>query len=119
MKNRCEGFVEIYWRGKADHHVTLASTREKGYTRFGTSIQITKKGLDAIDNFWDFDEAKRRTRLRNAPDRIQRYGAGSSRTLPPSPTRKSRAKAKGRNKRKLDYTNFVRGDFDGDLDYSE
>lgn len=119
MRNRCEGYVEIYWRGKADHHVTLASTREKGYTRFGTSIQITKKGLDAVDNFWDFDEATRRTRLRNVPDRIQRYAEGSSRTLfsmPVSPTRKSRGKAKGRNKRKRDYDNFAH---DGDLNYSE
>jgi hypothetical protein len=122
MRHRCEGYVEIYWRGKADHHATLASTSDRGYTRFGTSIQITQKGLTALDNFWNHDDATRRMRLRNVPDRIQRYNeapgrASGSRPLfstPTSPTRKSRGKAKGRNKLKRDYDQFTHEGIDRD-----
>ena len=111
--------MEIYWRGKRDHHATLASTSDQGYTCFGTSIQITQKGLVALDNFWDFDEATRRSRLRNVPDRIKRYRKGPGRasgsrplsSTPASPTRKSRDKAKGRNK-KRDYDQFTCEDAD-------
>ncbi|KAF9039588.1 hypothetical protein BDP27DRAFT_1435243 [Rhodocollybia butyracea] len=40
---KASGLVEIYWRGKVDHHGTLTSVSQPGYTRFGTSIQITRK----------------------------------------------------------------------------
>ncbi|KAJ4464501.1 hypothetical protein C8J55DRAFT_493846 [Lentinula edodes] len=42
---RAEGLVEIYWRGKNDHHVTLASNSPENVTRFGTSVQITQSGV--------------------------------------------------------------------------
>ena len=33
-------------------HCTVQSTSDNGYTRFGTSIQVTKSGADAVDRFW-------------------------------------------------------------------
>ncbi|KAF8190137.1 hypothetical protein BJ912DRAFT_850337, partial [Pholiota molesta] len=49
---RCKGLVEIQWRGKTDDHGTLASHSQPETTRFGTSIQITKKGVAAAGRFW-------------------------------------------------------------------
>ena len=47
----CKGLVEIFWRGKLDHHCTMESSSKTGTTRWGTSIQVTKKGVDAIAAF--------------------------------------------------------------------
>ncbi|KAJ3860949.1 hypothetical protein EV359DRAFT_48145, partial [Lentinula novae-zelandiae] len=49
--SRAEGLVEIYWRGKNDHHVTLASNSPENVTRFGTSVQITQSGVGGM-NAW-------------------------------------------------------------------
>ncbi|KAJ3840143.1 hypothetical protein EV361DRAFT_779621, partial [Lentinula raphanica] len=43
--SRMKGLVEIFWRGKKDYHVTLASVSPRKATRFGTSVQITQSGL--------------------------------------------------------------------------
>ncbi|KAF7296617.1 Polyketide synthase PksM [Mycena chlorophos] len=50
---RCSGLVEIYWRGKLDFHGTMQSTDNDGFTRFGTSVQITKKGAAAMNGIWN------------------------------------------------------------------
>ena len=50
---RSKGLVEIYWRGQVDSHCTMQSISESMATRFGTSIQLTKKGVNACDKFWD------------------------------------------------------------------
>ena len=31
----------------------MQSTSDTGYTRFGTSIQVTKSGADAVERFWN------------------------------------------------------------------
>ncbi|KAJ7048266.1 hypothetical protein C8F01DRAFT_1005898 [Mycena amicta] len=49
---RAKGLVEIYWRGKEDWHGTLESHDEPNYTRFGTSVQITAKGANAMRATW-------------------------------------------------------------------
>lgn len=46
---RAQGLVEIYWRGKVDHHGTMFSTSQQGYTRFGTSVQITQKVVQGVE----------------------------------------------------------------------
>lgn len=43
-----QGLVEIYWRGKVDHHGTMFSTSHQGYTRCGTSVQITQKVVQGV-----------------------------------------------------------------------
>ncbi|KAF7311464.1 Polyketide synthase PksM [Mycena kentingensis (nom. inval.)] len=50
---RCKGLVEIYWRGSMDYHGTLRSLDTEGYTRFGTSIQITQKAMESMRKVWD------------------------------------------------------------------
>ncbi|KAJ7070746.1 hypothetical protein C8F01DRAFT_1077162 [Mycena amicta] len=52
----CKGLVEIYWRGKVDFHGTMKSEDEPGHTRFGSSVQITKKGVDAMHKVFDTRE---------------------------------------------------------------
>ncbi|KAJ7851411.1 hypothetical protein B0H14DRAFT_3661290 [Mycena olivaceomarginata] len=47
------GLVEIFWRGKLDFHGTLESMDDEDYTRFGTSIQITAKGVNAMEKLWN------------------------------------------------------------------
>ncbi|KAJ7734516.1 hypothetical protein DFH07DRAFT_967638 [Mycena maculata] len=54
--SRARGLVEIFWRGQLDFHGTLSSTDIPGYTRFGTSIQITAKGVNAMHKVWNVDE---------------------------------------------------------------
>lgn len=49
---RCDGLVEIYWRGKFDFHGTMASESSADTTRFGTSVQLTGKGTAAVARFW-------------------------------------------------------------------
>jgi len=51
--NRCGGLVDIVWRGNLHAHCTVQSTSDEGYTRFGTSIQVTKSGADAVERFWN------------------------------------------------------------------
>ncbi|KAF4596300.1 hypothetical protein EYR38_007677 [Pleurotus pulmonarius] len=46
------GLVEVFWRGKVDSHATMRSRSKAEYTRFGTSIQLTRKGTSAVANFW-------------------------------------------------------------------
>ncbi|KAJ7430674.1 hypothetical protein B0H11DRAFT_1707471 [Mycena galericulata] len=50
------GLVEIFWRGQLDYHGTLQSIDEQGFTRFGTSIQITTKGINAMHKVWKVEE---------------------------------------------------------------
>ncbi|KAJ7868017.1 hypothetical protein B0H14DRAFT_3586629 [Mycena olivaceomarginata] len=50
---RSQGLVEIFWRGKLDSHGTLESMDDEDYTRFGTSIQITAKGVNAMEKLWN------------------------------------------------------------------
>ncbi|KIY61786.1 hypothetical protein CYLTODRAFT_447540 [Cylindrobasidium torrendii FP15055 ss-10] len=45
---KAKGLVEIMWRGKEDPHGTLMGSEPPNATRFGTSIQLTKRGVDAI-----------------------------------------------------------------------
>ncbi|KIY62118.1 hypothetical protein CYLTODRAFT_459264 [Cylindrobasidium torrendii FP15055 ss-10] len=45
---RVKGLVEIMWRGSEDVHGTLMAKEPVGCTRFGTSIQLTKKGVSGI-----------------------------------------------------------------------
>ncbi|KAF7354508.1 Polyketide synthase PksM [Mycena venus] len=53
---RAQGLVEIFWRGQFDFHGTLSSTDDDGFTRFGTSIQITAKGVNAMHKVWNVAE---------------------------------------------------------------
>ncbi|KAJ7038512.1 hypothetical protein C8F04DRAFT_914784, partial [Mycena alexandri] len=57
--NKARGLVEIFWRGQFDFHGTLSSTDEDGYTCFGTSIQITSKGVNAMAKVWKVEELAR------------------------------------------------------------
>ncbi|KAJ7793743.1 hypothetical protein B0H14DRAFT_3559335 [Mycena olivaceomarginata] len=50
---KSQGLVEIFWRGKLDSHGTLESMDDEDYTRFGTSIQITAKGVNAMEKLWN------------------------------------------------------------------
>ncbi|KAJ7916205.1 hypothetical protein B0H13DRAFT_1495990, partial [Mycena leptocephala] len=52
---RARGLVEIFWRGQVDYHGTLNSTDESGYTRWGTSVQITSKGVNAMQKVWNVE----------------------------------------------------------------
>ncbi|KAJ7217112.1 hypothetical protein GGX14DRAFT_358215, partial [Mycena pura] len=53
---KAHGLVEIFWRGKIDHHGTLHSVDDPGFTRFGTSIQITMKGVNAMRKVWNVEQ---------------------------------------------------------------
>ncbi|KZT55308.1 hypothetical protein CALCODRAFT_417995, partial [Calocera cornea HHB12733] len=46
--SHCNGPVEIFWRGSMDEHATMSSTSIGNATRFGTSIQITRRGTQAM-----------------------------------------------------------------------
>ncbi|THU98009.1 hypothetical protein K435DRAFT_965135 [Dendrothele bispora CBS 962.96] len=48
---KCKGLVEIFWRGEVDEHCTLQSSSPSHVTRFGTSIQITAKGVRAVERW--------------------------------------------------------------------
>ncbi|KAJ7620997.1 hypothetical protein FB45DRAFT_928082 [Roridomyces roridus] len=50
---KTKGLVDILWRGQLDFHATLRSFDTPGSTRFGTSIQITAKGVNAMEKVWD------------------------------------------------------------------
>lgn len=49
--SRAEGLVENFWRGMQDWHCTLASKCDPGCTRWGSSVQITTKGVLAVQRF--------------------------------------------------------------------
>ena len=66
---RCDGLVEIYWRGKLDHHCTLKSVSSNGTTRFGTSTQLTEKGVNAFRRWSEAGEV--RSQIVNALDRLK------------------------------------------------
>ncbi|KAF8868942.1 hypothetical protein BD779DRAFT_1458818, partial [Infundibulicybe gibba] len=65
---RCSGLVEIYWRGKVDFHSTMASHSPRGVTRFGTSVQLTRKGTAAVARHWK--NGGLRKRIVTANDRL-------------------------------------------------
>ncbi|KAG6820142.1 hypothetical protein H0H93_004846 [Arthromyces matolae] len=50
---KCKGLVQIYWRGKFDFHGTMMSQSPADATRFGTSVQLTEKGTQAVSRFWE------------------------------------------------------------------
>ncbi|KAK6985194.1 polyketide synthase PksM [Favolaschia claudopus] len=96
---RARGLVEIYWRGQLDWHGTLVSKDQDEFTRFGTSIQLTERGVRAMRSVWDVDQLaasghdihqlapKSAARITTAADRIakageQRVGASVSNTMP-------------------------------------
>ncbi|KAJ7587908.1 hypothetical protein C8J56DRAFT_860622 [Mycena floridula] len=52
--NQCaDCIVDICWCGKVNNHGTMLSTSDNNVSRFGTSIQITRQGVQAIKRFWD------------------------------------------------------------------
>ncbi|PPQ75660.1 hypothetical protein CVT24_010580 [Panaeolus cyanescens] len=54
--NNC--LVEINWRGKKDLHCTMQSQSRQCFTRFGTSVQITERGAEAVARHWAMPEQK-------------------------------------------------------------
>ncbi|KAJ7584719.1 hypothetical protein C8J56DRAFT_951664 [Mycena floridula] len=66
--SKCDGLVDILWHGKVDEHGTLLSSSAPDVTRFGTSVQITRKGALAIQKFWA--EGGDSDRVIDAHDRI-------------------------------------------------
>lgn len=92
---RCNGLVEIYWRGKIDYHCTMASASATNVTRFGTSVQLTGRGADAVAHFWasggDIEQAT------TATDRIEAAVAGIARKR--AKAKKSGKAGGSRNKR--------------------
>ncbi|TCD59903.1 hypothetical protein EIP91_011208 [Steccherinum ochraceum] len=66
---RSGGLVEIFWRGKQDWHATTKSTSPSECTRWGTSVQLTKKGVAAVARF--HKQGAERGALVNAHDRIE------------------------------------------------
>ncbi|KAJ7020978.1 hypothetical protein C8F04DRAFT_1195969 [Mycena alexandri] len=89
----------IFWRGQFDFHGTLSSTDEDGYTRFGTSIQITSKGVNAMANVWkveelarsghDINNLTRKSRVVTPQNRVDKamlwYGYWNMASKPPTP----------------------------------
>jgi hypothetical protein len=46
----CDGIVEAIWRGKTDYHCTTKSTTTRGYTRIGSSVQISQRLVSKLEN---------------------------------------------------------------------
>ena len=44
--------MKIFWRGKHDFHVTMSSTSPPNATRWGSSVQLTQRGINAVERFW-------------------------------------------------------------------
>ncbi|KAF9029799.1 hypothetical protein BDZ89DRAFT_1159628 [Hymenopellis radicata] len=65
---RTTGLVEIFWRGSFDHHVTLKSYEPEYATRWGTSIQITKKGVHATQKVYAQEPGLRVDRVKRPTD---------------------------------------------------
>ncbi len=61
MCNKCsaQGLVEIFWRGKHDFHSTMLSNSPDGATRWGTSVQLTQCGVNAVAKFWELGNFER------------------------------------------------------------
>ncbi|KAJ7216905.1 hypothetical protein C8J57DRAFT_1598766 [Mycena rebaudengoi] len=53
---RASGLVDIFWRGQLDYHGTIDGTEPDGFTRFGTSVQITASGVRAMQKLWNVEE---------------------------------------------------------------
>ncbi|KAJ7133890.1 hypothetical protein C8R43DRAFT_1239394 [Mycena crocata] len=100
---RARGLVDIFWRGQLDFHGTLESTDTEGYTRWGTSIQITKKGVNAMHKVWKVEELaasshnihrlapKSKARITTAQDRVQKAEAEMAN---PGPKKSNKRKAR-------------------------
>jgi len=68
--NFCDGIVEMLWRSNLDSHCTLPSVTAPGYTRIGSSVQISaqlisrmknlsiahQKGIDITKKIWGVNE---------------------------------------------------------------
>jgi hypothetical protein len=92
--HRARGLVEIFWRRQVDYHGTLNSTDESGYTRWGTSVQITSKGVNAMQKVWNVEQLARSghdvhrlapksaARITTAKDRIDKARADISVSVP-------------------------------------
>jgi hypothetical protein len=92
---RARGLVEIFWRGQLDFHGTLHSADNPGFTRFGTSIQVTTTGVNAMKKVWKVEELaqsghnihhltpKSAARITTVQDRIQNAQAHT--VSPPHP----------------------------------
>lgn len=64
-----DGLVEIFWRGRQDWHATLHSSNDPGCTRWGTSIQLTSKGVQAVQRFQESGQL--RSQITTAHDRLK------------------------------------------------
>ncbi|EDR00494.1 uncharacterized protein LACBIDRAFT_334102 [Laccaria bicolor S238N-H82] len=45
--------------GKHDFHSTMLSDSPEGATRWGTSVQLTQRGVNAVSKFWQLDNFER------------------------------------------------------------
>jgi hypothetical protein len=87
--HRAHGLVEIFWRGQLDYHGTLHSVDERGYTRWGTSIQITTQGVNAMKKVWNVEQLaqsghnvhrlgpKSAARITTAQERVEKAQVGT------------------------------------------
>ncbi|TCD60231.1 hypothetical protein EIP91_010528 [Steccherinum ochraceum] len=66
---RAGGLVEIFWRGKQDWHVTMQSKAKPGCTRWGTSVQLTSKGVNAVKRY--HKRGSKPSRTTSAFDRVE------------------------------------------------
>jgi len=53
------GLVEIFWRGKHDFHSTMLSNSPENATRWGTSVQLTQRGVNAVAKYWELGNFER------------------------------------------------------------
>ncbi|KIY61629.1 hypothetical protein CYLTODRAFT_415312 [Cylindrobasidium torrendii FP15055 ss-10] len=64
LVNRAEGLVECMWMGSEDAHASLLSLDPGGCTRFGSSIQLTRRGVNAVNAVRRYDEDVMPTRVK-------------------------------------------------------
>ena len=43
--------IENFWRADSDEHSTMLSKSEDGCTRWGSSIQLTARGVRAVERY--------------------------------------------------------------------
>lgn len=81
----CDGITEIVWRGKDDGHGTVPSVSPPTLTRFGTSIQITKRTQDQCERLTQMIQTNggnlesimaRITGQREVKEQINKSGSG-------------------------------------------
>lgn len=53
------GLAEVFWRGKHDFHSTLLSSSPENATRWGTSVQLTQHGVNAVAKYWELGNFER------------------------------------------------------------